>query len=88
MTASPAARRRPRSGVARRSTLDATGNGVRAYLVIAGGIEAEAFLGSTSVDRYGLIGRALKAGDVLGLDTEDTAARDARPPAGGARTTS
>ena len=58
--------------------LDPTGNGVRAYLAIAGGLEAEAFLGSTSVDRYGLIGRALKAGDVLGLDTEDTRPHEMR----------
>jgi KipI family sensor histidine kinase inhibitor len=55
----------------RRVTLTATGKGVRGYLAIAGGIEAEPFLGSTSVDRYGLIGRALRAGDILGVARED-----------------
>src|SRR4051812_23412385 len=58
--------------------LVATGNGVRGYLAVAGGIEAEAFLGSTSVDRYGLIGRALKTGDVLGLAKEDTRPHEMR----------
>ncbi|HEY6961634.1 MAG TPA: carboxyltransferase domain-containing protein [Gaiellaceae bacterium] len=44
-----------------------TGEGVRGYLAIAGGIEAEPFLGSVSVDRYGLIGRPLEPGDILGV---------------------
>ena len=62
--------------------LIATGKGVRGYLAVAGGIEAESFLGSTSVDRYGLIGRALRAGDILGLAATDTAPLEmqARPP--------
>jgi KipI family sensor histidine kinase inhibitor len=52
--------------------LVATGNGVRGYLALAGGIEAEPFLGSASVDRYGLIGRALRAGDIIGRARTDT----------------
>jgi KipI family sensor histidine kinase inhibitor len=44
-----------------------TGRGVRGYLALHGGIEARTFLGSASVDRYGLVGRPLRAGDVLGL---------------------
>src|SRR5262249_40209188 len=51
--------------------LRASGFGVRGYLALAGGIETGEFLGSASVDRYGLIGRPLKAGDVLGLARED-----------------
>jgi KipI family sensor histidine kinase inhibitor len=47
--------------------LRSTGRGVRGYLAVAGGIEAETVLGSASVDRYGLLGRPLDAGDVLGL---------------------
>ena len=35
-----------------RVALRPTGKGVRGYLALAGGIEAEPFLGSTSVDRY------------------------------------
>jgi KipI family sensor histidine kinase inhibitor len=42
-------------------------HGVRAYLAVAGGIETEVFMGSRSPDVKGCIGRALKAGDVLGL---------------------
>ncbi|GAA3999332.1 5-oxoprolinase subunit PxpB [Deinococcus rubellus] len=41
--------------------------GVRAYLALAGGLETLPFLGSSSVDRTGLIGRPLTRGDVLGL---------------------
>jgi KipI family sensor histidine kinase inhibitor len=37
------------------------------YLAAAGGFEARRFLGSASVDARGLIGRPLRAGDVLGL---------------------
>ena len=47
-----------------------TGDGVRGYLAIAGGIESEAFLGSVSVDRRGLVGRSLRDGDVLGVARE------------------
>ena len=46
---------------------------MRGYLALAGGIEAEPFLGSTSVDRIGLIGSPLKRGDVLGLARDDAA---------------
>ncbi len=58
-----------------RLELVATGQGVRGYLALAGGIEAERFLGSASVDRFGLLGRPLRAGDVLGLGQEPE-----RPP--------
>jgi KipI family sensor histidine kinase inhibitor len=61
-----------------RLQLVATGKGVRGYLAVAGGIAAEPFLGSASVDRYGLIGRALRAGDILGLASEDTRAHEMR----------
>jgi len=54
-----------------RVALRPTGVGVRGYLALAGGIEAEPFLGSTSVDRIGLIGSPLKRGDILGLARED-----------------
>ncbi|MEA2244527.1 MAG: hypothetical protein QOD24_4083 [Solirubrobacteraceae bacterium] len=53
--------------------LRATGHGVRGYLAVAGGFEMDDFLGSASVDRYGLIGRPLRAGDVLGRAHDDTA---------------
>ncbi len=42
--------------------------GVRAYLSVAGGIESQTFLGSASIDLKGCIGRALKAGDILGAN--------------------
>ena len=54
-----------------RVALRPTGKGVRGYLALAGGIDAEPFLGSTSVDRIGLIGSPLKRGDVLGLARDD-----------------
>jgi KipI family sensor histidine kinase inhibitor len=41
--------------------------GARAYLAVAGGLESGCFMGSTSVDLRGQIGRALRAGDVLGV---------------------
>jgi biotin-dependent carboxylase-like uncharacterized protein len=50
-----------------------TGRGVRAYLAVAGGFEAEPFLGSASIDLRGLLGRPVRAGDVLGV------ASDTRP---------
>jgi KipI family sensor histidine kinase inhibitor len=50
--------------------LRSTGEGVRSYLAVAGGIDAEPFLGSISVDRHGLLGRALEPGDVLGIATD------------------
>lgn len=40
--------------------------GRRGYLAVAGGIESATFMGSASVDTRGLIGRPLRAGDVLG----------------------
>lgn len=43
-----------------------TGAGVRSYLAVAGGFDARRFLGSASVDLRGLVGRPLRAGDVLG----------------------
>jgi KipI family sensor histidine kinase inhibitor len=69
-------------GKDQRLELRPTGQGMRGYLAVAGGIEADSFLGSASVDRYGLVGRPLKAGDVLGLAAETPAPREmqARPP--------
>ncbi|GGM93546.1 urea carboxylase [Thermus composti] len=46
------------------------GRGVRGYLAVAGGLEAQAFLGSASPDLRGRVGRPLRAGDVLGLGKE------------------
>lgn len=43
--------------------------GVRGYLAVAGGIEARRFLGSASPDLRGLVGRPLRAGDLLGVET-------------------
>jgi allophanate hydrolase subunit 2 len=40
--------------------------GARAYLAVPGGIESDSFMGSVSVDLRGLLGRSLRAGDVLG----------------------
>lgn len=42
-------------------------HGVRGYLAVAGGFESDSFLGSSSVDVRGLIGRPLRAGDLLGV---------------------
>lgn len=42
-------------------------HGVRGYLAAAGGFESGTFLGSSSVDVRGLIGRPLAPGDVLGV---------------------
>ncbi|WP_018467760.1 5-oxoprolinase subunit PxpB [Calidithermus timidus] len=44
-----------------------TGEGVRGYLALAGGIESGVFWGSASTDVRGLIGQPLQAGDVLGV---------------------
>jgi biotin-dependent carboxylase-like uncharacterized protein len=44
-----------------------TSIGVRAYLAVAGGFAVKPFMGSRSSDIQGLIGRALKAGDILGI---------------------
>ena len=41
--------------------------GSRGYLALAGGLESGLFRGSVSVDLRGRIGRALRAGDVLGV---------------------
>jgi KipI family sensor histidine kinase inhibitor len=59
-----------------RLALRPTGRGVRGYLAVAGGIEAEQFLGSSSADRFGLLGRPLRAGDVLGLAREPSPPRE------------
>ncbi|MFB9991280.1 5-oxoprolinase subunit PxpB [Deinococcus oregonensis] len=48
-----------------------TDQGARSYLAVAGGLETQPFLGSSSVDRTGRIGRPLQAGDVLGLGGPD-----------------
>ena len=45
-----------------------TGEGVRSYLAVAGGLEVARFLGSASTDTRGLVGRPLRVGDVLGND--------------------
>jgi KipI family sensor histidine kinase inhibitor len=41
--------------------------GSRAYLAVAGGFDSKQFRGSSSPDVQGKIGRALRAGDVLGV---------------------
>jgi KipI family sensor histidine kinase inhibitor len=46
-----------------------TSTGARAYLAVAGGFDTTPFLGSSSVDLLGRVGRPLQAGDVLGLAT-------------------
>jgi len=58
-----------------------TSRGARSYLALAGGIESRAFLGSVATDIRGLIGRALRAGDVLGVAAQATplARYEARP---------
>lgn len=48
-------------------TFPPAAEGVRGYLSVAGGFESDKFMGSASVDVRGLIGRPLRAGDVLGL---------------------
>ena len=53
-----------------RLSLPHTGQGARAYLALAGGIESERFMGSASTDVRGLIGRPLAVGDVLGTARE------------------
>jgi KipI family sensor histidine kinase inhibitor len=50
-----------------RLSFKSSSSGARAYLAVAGGLEAQAFMGSCSVDVQGRVGRALQAGDVLGL---------------------
>ena len=54
-----------RAGETLRFTSSQTG--ARAYLAISGGLETLPFLGSSSVDLLGRVGRPLQAGDVLGL---------------------
>ncbi|ULH14179.1 urea amidolyase family protein (plasmid) [Deinococcus sp. KNUC1210] len=46
---------------------ESVGSGARAYLAVAGGLETLPFLGSSSTDLIGRVGRPLRAGDVLGL---------------------
>jgi allophanate hydrolase subunit 2 len=60
-----------------------TSTGVRAYLAVAGGVETRPFLGSSSVDRTGLIGRPLARGDVLGLGGPGAAPAPPAPERGG-----
>ena len=43
-----------------------TSRGARSYLAIAGGLDVRTVLGSASTDVRGLVGRALRAGDVPG----------------------
>jgi KipI family sensor histidine kinase inhibitor len=74
----PAGQRTTHVREGRRLRLVSTGEGVRGYLAVAGGIEAERFLGSAGVDRYGLIGRALRAGDILGLADDDARPHEMR----------
>ena len=52
-----------------------TPTGCRSYLAVAGGVEAERFMGSASTDLKGLIGRPLNTGDLLGQRGE----RKAKP---------
>jgi KipI family sensor histidine kinase inhibitor len=47
--------------------------GSRAYLAVSGGFDSSPFLGSSSVDLLGRVGRPLQAGDVLGLASEGRA---------------
>ena len=47
--------------------------GARAYLAVSGGLETLPFLGSSSVDLLGRVGRPLRSGDVLGLAAEGRA---------------
>ncbi len=47
-------------------TFSPTRSGCRSYLAVAGGLESERFWNSASTDLKGLIGRPLRAGDVLG----------------------
>ena len=49
---------------------ESTQQGARAYLAVAGGFESSPFLGSSSTDLIGRVGRPLEAGDVLGLAFE------------------
>lgn len=60
-------------GPGSRLSILASGEGVRGYLAIGGGIEARPYRGSASVDLRGLIGRPLANGDLIGV---------AGPPAG------
>lgn len=60
-------------GPGSRLSIRASGDGVRGYLALAGGIETRSYKGSASVDLRGLIGRPLVSGDLLGV---------AGPPAG------
>ena len=61
-----------------RLRLAPTGQGARGYLAVCGGIEAERFLGSASVDRHGRLGRPLRVSDVLGLARETTPRHELR----------
>ena len=58
-----------------RISLPHTGQGARAYLAIAGGIESDRFMDSASTDVRGLVGLPLAAGDVIGTAREVASAR-------------
>lgn len=60
-----------RSGETLRFT--STHAGTRTYLAVSGGLDTAAFLGSSSVDLLGRVGRPLRADDVLGLARGDAA---------------
>lgn len=47
-------------------TFNPQAGGVRGYLAVGGGFESDSFMGSASTDVSGLVGRPLRAGDVLG----------------------
>ena len=63
-------RREPWSSVALRRgqvlSFEPGASGSRAYLALSGGIDVGLFAGSATTDLRGLLGRALRAGDVLG----------------------
>lgn len=64
--------RRVRVRPGQRLALDGTPRGARAYLAIRGGLEVAAILGSASthlMSGLGGLGRALRAGDMLGFGT-------------------
>lgn len=48
-----------------------TPTGCRSYLAVAGGLESGRFRGSASTDLKGFIGRALRAGDLIGQGSRD-----------------
>ncbi len=53
-------------------TFPPAASGTRGYLAVAGGLESTRFLGSSSVDIRGLVGRPLREGDVLAVHVPRT----------------